>query len=301
MMEKKIKTITAYRFDYMPGDEENEEVQLDGYKTASEEFDSNHKLLKEVTYDENEEIEQVYVYKYNENGFLTEETLYYDTEEIVNRKTYTLNDKGLIIKEIVYYSETEKDTIEYKYNDIDQILEKVHQNQEGVIESTEKFVYFNNNLVENSVYDAENKLTSQKLHKFDEKGREIEYINNDLVEDIRFTKEYTYDEQGRRIESLTYNDNNQLTEKQLVEYATGNKPSQIIEETAFRKSTTRFTYDERGNLILQEEYNRKEELVSKINRVFDENNLLLESDIVINSMKDDIGMHYLMKNEYSFF
>jgi len=67
-MNKKIKSITAFHFDYIPHEEAEEEIQIEGYKTALEEFDNSSNLVKEITFDENENIEQVYVYKYNENG-----------------------------------------------------------------------------------------------------------------------------------------------------------------------------------------------------------------------------------------
>jgi hypothetical protein len=300
-MDKKIKSITALRFDYMKGETQEEEVQLDGFKTALEEFDEKGNLLKETTYDDNEEIEQVYVYKYNEKGYLIEEILYYDAEiELVSRKEYVLHDNGLKHKEIVHYSEEEYDTIEYRYNDKNQLTEKVQFNNSGEVETTEKFIYGGINLIENVVYDAQDKPLSQKYYTYDEKGNEIEFQSNDLVEDIKFSKEYSYDEKGRRIESLTYNDKNQLREKLLYDYGNESKPLQIIEETPFKKNTVKLTYDEKGNTVCQEEYNRQEVLINKITRTFGEGDLLLESDIIINNVKDDIGIHYMIKNEYEF-
>jgi hypothetical protein len=300
-MNNKIKSITAYHIDFMPGDEEQDEIQVEGYKTALEEFDNSSNLIKEVTLDENENIEQIYVYKYNDNGKMTEEILYYESDEVIHKKTYTINEKGQRIKEIVHYSEEEYDTIIYTYNDKDQLTEKINYNIDEEIESTQKFIYLNQNLVEDSIYDGKNKLLFQKLYKYDEKGNEIEFQSNDLVEDIKFSKEYSYDDLGRRIESLTYNEKNQLKEKSIFEYTTGNKPTQITEETAFKKNTAKFSYDEKGNIICQEEYNRNNNLINSIKRVYDENNNLLESDIIINNIKDDISQHYKMKNEYEFF
>jgi hypothetical protein len=92
-----------------------------------------------------------------------------------------------------------------------------------------------------------------------------------------------------------------LREKLLYEYGNDNKPLQIIEETPFKKNTLKFTYDEKGNTINQEEYNRQDVLINKISRSFGEENLLTESDIVINNVKDDIGTHYMIRNEYEFF
>ncbi len=300
-MNKKIKSITAYHFDFVPADEEQEEIQLDGYKTALEEFDDKSNLIKEVTFNQSEEIEQVYVYMYNEKGILTEEILYYDTDDIVNRKTFSINEKGIKIKEIVYYSEDEYDTIIYHYDDKDKLIEKVHYSMDQEIETTEKFVYADDNLVENSIYNDDSKLIFQKLFKYDEKANETEYKSNDLIENIIITKIHSYDEENRITETLTYNGKDQLTEKLLYEYNTGGKPVQIIDETAFKKNTIKFSYDNRGNLICQEEYNRNNELINKINRKYDENNLLLESDVVINNIKQGITEHYSTKNEYEYF
>ena len=300
-MNKKIKSITALHFDYIPNEEGEEEIQLEGYKTALEEFDNSSNLVKEITFDENENIEQVYVYKYNENGKPIEEILYYDSDEVVNRKTYKISGNGNIEKETIFYSEEEMDTIAFNYNEENQLTEKVHYNSDNEIETIEKYVYLNNNLVENSIYDGANKLTFQKLFKYNEKNNEIEFESNDLIENIKFRKEYDYDGEGRRIESLTYNAKEQLIEKSNYEYNKGNKAVQIIEETAFKKNTIKFSYDEIGNMICQEEYNKNNELISSIKRVYDENNLHLETDVIINKIKEGITQHYLTKNEYEFY
>lgn len=300
-MNKKIKSITAYHFDFVPADEEQEETQLDGYKTAMEEFDNKSNLIKEVTFNQSEEIEQVYVYKYNEKGILTEEILYYDTDDVINRKTFSINEKGNKIKEIVYYSEDEYDTIIYHYDDKDKLIEKVHYSMDQEIETNEKFVYSNDNVIENSVYSGDNKLIYQKLFKYDEKSNEIEYSSNDLVENIVITKIHSYDEENRITETLTYNAKDQLTEKLLYEYNNDGKTAQITDETAFKKNTIKFSYDDMGNLICQEEFNRNNDLINKISRSYDENNLLLESDVVINNIKEGLTEHYLTKNEYEYF
>jgi len=151
-MAKKIKSISAIRTDYMPGEEDDdEEIQVSEFKTALEEFDDNSNLIKEITFDENEAIEQVYQYKYNEKGKLIEEALYYDSEEVVNRKSFEYNEKENLEKEIIFYSEEEIDTIAFRYNEAEKLIEKTTINSNNEVETTEKFVYLNNNLIENSI------------------------------------------------------------------------------------------------------------------------------------------------------
>jgi len=299
-MGKIYKSITVLKHDFldesMLDNLDDEEVEVEPIPSYRTEYDINGKILKEISYTHDGEIEQITINKYNDKGFLIEEILYAgDEEEIIEHISYELHDDGRIKKRLTHYQEGADDILEHIYNADGLLKEKVMTDNESEISPKEIFEYNRGLLIKESEYNGEGKLIKESTYEYDSKGNIIEEAKWDTYDNQKITYKYQYLDNGNRKQTMVYNHEGQLVEKTVfVEDTLGNLIS-MSEETPYGTKTTNFVYDERKNLLQQIETNSAGDINSRVERVYNADNQVIESSVFIDRHGTGADQHYILK------
>jgi len=250
-MEKKIKSITLFKNDYLLDDVQSEELNLKGYKYSETKYDTQGNVLAEIKYSQDDEIMEKVVNRYDENGHLIEEIYYMDENEIAERRSFDRDENSKIFKEYKHYLDESKDTIEYKYDTQGLLIEKVTYDVDGDIERKDTYLYSNAKPIEHKSYDEEGNLVFEKLLTYDDSGQVVESVEWDEERDERIKLVENYDDMGNKKETLRYNDQDQLVEKMTYVADEQGRLAKLIEETLYTNSTTNIEYDEHIGLETQ--------------------------------------------------
>jgi YD repeat-containing protein len=299
MAKQKIKENLVFRKELVLKDTTAEHLEEREYLLSKTCYDENGNLISETQYDSSENIMQETVYTYNEKGRLVEEILRDSEGFDVEHKSFELDESGKIIREFRHYMDEPYDTIEYVY-DGDLIIKKESIDFDGEAENTEEFVYRDGLLIENILKDQDSEIISLKQWVYDEKKNIIELKEIDFSQGVETRTEYEYYDSGNKKAVLVFDVADELIERTLI---TENEKGQIIrvvEENTRKKNTTNMVYDDKGNVVYQEEFDRNGELISKIKREYNEDNMIVESEVYVNGMGRGLSRNYTLRQEYTF-
>jgi len=296
-----IKTITTHKMDYMQARTDADFTDVTPTISSFTEFDEQGHTLTEITYFPSGEIEHKCESKYNDKGLLIEEVLINDEGAIDERKKFEYNDKDQVIKEFLIYQDESSDTTTYSYDDAGRLIEKVTLDPDGEFESKKEFVYENQNLVKETVSDADQKILRETCCVFDAKGNEIEITEFDAEDGNKIKTEFIYNEEGKRTESLRYNFKGEAVSQNFYKEDEKGQLIEIIEQTKFSKSITQLSYDDKGNMIDQLETNKAGELISRISRTFNEDNNLVEVAVTNDRHGMGLNQNYVIQYQYEYF
>ena len=300
-MNNSIKIESIYKIDVIIQNINSKELDVTKNKYSYKENDKDGNTTLEINYDAFGTIAEKIVRKFDDRKFLVEEIYYDEGEEIAERKTYERNDDGTIKFEFTHYLDNSFDTLSYQYDGEKNVVSKILKDDEGFVESNEKFEYKNNKLVKKVVYDDNNKLIEELIYRYDENGNVLEYSNKekDKYNNYRIVDEY--DEKNNRVKSLKYNFNNKLVQISTYLFDEKNRAVKVINEDQNGITTTHLKYDDNDHLIFQEELNANDEINSSVERKYDESGNILQSKVFIDMHGMGMNQNYILKYEYEFF
>ena len=298
-MEKNIKSVTVFKKDYFSGTSPTD-ADIEEIIYTRTVYDEKKNIVKEEKYFPDGSIEQLYDYRYNEQGQLIEEILYHEENEIADRKTFENDENGRIIKEFRHYQDGTADTTFYKYDEYNNLIEKISVDSDNQVESKEINEYNNGKLVKKEIFEGEKELVLLNIFSFDEKGNEIESVTWDSEENKKRKFVNEFDDKGQKIKTLVYNDAEQLIARTTFSFNDKNQISQIVEESAYDKNTITLIYDEQNNVIKEEEFNKDNVLNYILNKKYDPDNLILESEVSIDRHGQGMNQHYILRYDYKF-
>jgi hypothetical protein len=216
---KEIKVYTAS----INRDGEVRQEYLSFYQKLSDE----DRLMEEITFSGEDEIESKTLYEYDENGRVIKEMNYFEDEEFSD---------GRVLK----------------YNKFDQ-LEEIHiQYADG--SETIQLYERQPNLSIIRYFSEYNELEYTEERKTDEKNNLIEFIKFGPAKEVEHKIDLIYDEYGRLTESRDDNIMEDFRSVTRLDYDDKGNPSREI------------AYTEKGNIISsrQYEYNENNEVVKEI-------------------------------------
>ncbi|MFW5687916.1 MAG: hypothetical protein ACOCXV_03210 [Bacteroidota bacterium] len=261
-------------------------------------FDKEGRVISEIQYDSDGHISQEHLYTYDENGFLLEEMLREEDGFVAEHKTFEPDEKGRIAKEMRHYMDGSFDTITCSYNEEGLLSKKVSVDPDGDTESTEEYTYTGGRLTHYILKDGDDEVLTEKSMVYDDDGNVVELTEYDASEDTTLRREMEYYPSGNRKLALTYNSKGQLVEKISLRENEKGQPVQMTEETHHKKNTVNMSYDAAGNVILQEEFDKNGELISKVERTFDEQQRLVSSEVFIHGAGRGPSRNYTLRQEY---
>ena len=164
----KIKTATLYKYDYVLKDINSEEFELKGGLYNKTTFDEEGRTLSEMKFEGSGGIEQHYEYDYNEKGVRTADRSFDENGELVDDMEYSVDHKGKTLFAYKKYLDGSKDTITYRYDEADNLIEKELRSDEDELEYVEKFKFEGNNEILHELWDEENELVYRKETTYNE-------------------------------------------------------------------------------------------------------------------------------------
>ncbi len=207
-------------------------------------YDPSGKLTEESWF-YGESLDKKYIHKYDARGFETEFLCVLFDGAIEFRYTYRYDARGNRTFESYYEKNAFSYKNAFKYNDANQLIEKISYGTDDETIS-----------VENYRYDANKNITLETRH--------------DLRSNIDLKTAYKYDAGKNLIETVEYI-GSKLSRR--FEYAY-NKNNKIVEETNFNEDQSieyrvRYRYDDSENLIEEIKYNSKDGIIYKMTYKYD--------------------------------
>jgi antitoxin component YwqK of YwqJK toxin-antitoxin module len=300
-MKSKIKSISLHKFDYVLKDINSEEFELKGNLYSKTIYDEAGKTLSEIKFDQHGGIEQHYEYAYNDDGEKTSEKSYDEQGELVDHMEYSLDMKGKVLFAYKNYLDGSRDTITYRYDEAGNLIEKELRNDEDEVESLDKYAYELGKEVLHESWGEDQELVFRKATSYNGKGDIVEEKTWSIETDatIRVINEYNDDGQLQGVRSLDEDENELFN----VSYKYDDK-GQIIgveEDSEGRIAFTHIEYDEQGNAVVQEEKGSEGEINSHIERRYDEEGNIVESEAIVDRHGAGMNQHYILKYEYEFY
>lgn len=297
-MTKNIQTITIYRKD-LPLERSDTssrgEEQIVSKTTYHPDFD---KITLEEQYGANGDLEQSTEFTYDEKGFLIREVLKEADGTVMEENSYEADEQQRVAREYLHYADGSRDTITYTYDNEGNIIKKEITDADGDVEETEEFQYEGGNLIFEVKRDELGERIAEKRYHYED-GRLLEIESMDGIEGKEYQRVYTYDEQGHRDSVMIYDADSNPLERVLLENDDKGRPVKIVEENLQKKNTSYLRYDDRGNAIFQEEFDLKGDLVSRVERKYDEDGRLIESLIEQNIIPYGVSRRYLVRHVYT--
>jgi YD repeat-containing protein len=300
MAKHKIKENLLFRKELVLKDTTAEHLEEREFLHSKTCYDENGNIISETQYDASGNIMQETVYKYDEKGRLVDEVLRDSEGFDAEHKSFELDESGKVIREFRHYMDETYDTINYIY-DGDLIIKKESIDFDGEVENMEEFIYQDGLMIENTIKDQDGEIISSKHLVYDEKKNIIEVKEIDYSEGIETRTEYEYYDSGNKKAVMVFDVTDELIERTLL---TENEKGQIIrvvEENTRKKNTTNMAYDDQGNVVYQEEFDRNGELISKVKREYDKENMIVASEVYVSGMGRGLSRNYTLRQEYTFY
>lgn len=281
---KKIKKETAYRIEYILKSKDSTPEETGRYKSSYREFDENQNVILDITYLEDESVDQKYVNEF-EGVKLIDEKVYFGSDELSEHNSYEY-DGDVLSNMIIHYQDGSRDNIRYEYDDNNNLLRKETRDEDDDIEELELRNYDNGLLISSKIFengDLENPVREESV-EYDEEGRIIQKVTYDHQEERNQKQVFDYDENGYENMIKTYV-NGQLQQKAIFKRDELGRASQIIEEEPGQRVKVYQEFDDRGNVVKQQIYDKNEHELYNVHRKYDDNGNMTESLI----LKDEHG------------
>ena len=298
---EKIRSITSRKFDIIAEDSNPDLKETPCKKLNYKVLDKFGNTVKDIKYDDFEDIEEIIENVYDDKGNLIEEKIFLNEDEPAERKTYKIDENGKIANEFTHYLDESIDTVSYEYDADGNLIKKVLTDSDGVVESKEIFKYKNGKEISYVFYNEDDELIAERINGYDESGNLLRTIYFNSEEDEKYRIENTYNDDNRLVKTLKFDENDDLIEKFSYKHNDKGRVIEVITENQNENNISTFKYDDNGNVVEQKEKNIDETLIHFIEREFDENGNILKITVFINGSDTMPDMNYILEYEYEFY
>ncbi len=294
---RKIKSITVYKKNIDRSESGGDQEIMVSKEVFHPDFDKPV-LLEQ--YGPDGQLEQTTSYEYDDKGFLIRETLKEADGTVMEEKSFEPDEKLRISREYLHYADGSRDTITYTYDQNGRVIRKETADPDGEVEEAREMSYQDDQLVHQAVKHADGDIIEEHRYVY-EGGLLQEALHYNGQEGSSQKRIYSYDDKGHRESVLVYDEADNLIERILFDNDDEGRPIKVVEENRQKKNTIHMRYENHGNVAFQEEFDLKGNLVSRVERIYNEDELLLESRIeaVIPAM--GTSHNYVVKQKYAFF
>lgn len=296
-----IKTVILKKYDYVLKDMNSEEFELKGRIYSRTEYDEEGRTVAEIRYDENGDIEEHYAYEYNEKGVRTAEKSFDESGELIDHMEYKVDPDGKILLAWKHYADGSKDTFSYRYDKEGNLVEKEVSTDEDELEQRERFGYENGKQVLHETWGEDNELTYRKETIYDGQGNVKQELRWNAENDSTTKTINEYDDEGELISVSAFDQDSDLLFKVVYERDKDKNITLIREESADRNVHTLIDYDDKGNAVVQVEKDVNGVINSRIERTYDENGRVIETEALIDRHGMGMNQHYILRYEYELY
>ncbi len=293
---KQVSVERIYNLDLNGGQTEINENLL----TKELFFDEQGNLIKETTFNPPGVVDQTIESKYDAKNRIIEEICLDADEEMLEKTLFFWNEENKKVKEEKYYLDGAIDTTIFTYNPNGDLIEKIQKDDDDEIESKEVFNYQDKLLLEHLKFGEDEELEEKSTYTI-ENGKIAIEIHWESAEQVETKKEFRFSKDGSMEKKLFYNAKNELIKKiEFLKYKNG-FVEEFIEEDQYHKNTTKIAYDENNNVIKQEQLNRNGETNHRIERIFNQDQQILETLTFVNAGGQGVNMHFKEVHQYEYY
>lgn len=298
---RKIKSITLHKHDYKLKDINSEEFELKGGVYNKTTYDEGGRTLSELKFLSDGSIEQHYEYTYNEQGVKTSEKAFDEYGDLMDDMEYSVDTNGKILFAYKNYLDGSRDTITYRYDEKGNLIEKELRSEDDEVEYLDKYTYDGEHEIHHESWDEDNELVFRKESIYDEKGNVVEdkTWESESNDTIRVVNEF--DDAGQMCGVSSFSGDGKLLFRVDYERNEQGHITFVKEVSPGREVSTEFEYDEQGNALVQIEANGDGEINSRIERSFDEDGNVIDSEAILDHHGMGMNQHYVLKYEYEFY
>jgi len=234
---------------------------VNGFITNKQDF-HNSIILKE------------YIFHYDSENKLLEDTEIDSEQNMIVKSNYLYDTIGLLNEYIIILPDSIISKIVYKYNTQNCLVEKVHLDSEGSVES--KYIYVYDSLGNKAeifeYFDNDEKFESRYFYQYDNFGNELETARFSKYNKIMYKTQKKYNGKNKLLElkHISYSDSEQIIE--ITNYDYDNHNNLISETVLFNDSfdkQVKYQYDGYGNLIQKIEYNSKKQPNNRTDYIYE--------------------------------
>ncbi|MBW6490504.1 MAG: hypothetical protein K0B15_04835 [Lentimicrobium sp.] len=297
-MEKKIKKIELYRTNVVLTDPDEAGDLMEEMLISEIFYDEDGNETERITYSPSGDVEEYIITKY-EKGQPIEEILELEGE-VAERTTREFDDSGVLLREFRHYQDGEPDEISYVYEN-GKPVQKVVTDSDG--EEGEKYTwhYVDGKILKEESFDEYGTTDFIKTYTYSGSGllEETEEIRVSNGEQSRLVS--LYDEKGNMVQEKRYDARGNLRVRITTAMGDNNHPAQTEEETILGKTISVFGWDEHGNNTKLTEQTAEGEVISVIERNYDESGLVQATEVKMEPALNRPGQHYTLRYAYSFY
>lgn len=298
----KIKSIYAWRYDYILRSVTDTEFDIVKNPLTVKEYDADGNLILSKDYGPGGTISNYFEYEYRD-GKLAVQKIFSDENELGQTEYYEYDGQGKLVKTIVEYLDGSRDAIIHTYDKDGNKLSSITKDEEDDEEGQREYWEYENGLpVAYKLINDFGEIEEEEELIYNDRGQLIEQNVHNSLDNSRYTEKNTYNEAGQLVLWQRYNEKGKLIEEKSFEY--DNKGRVIVEKTENAKSSLLRSrkYDDRGNEIYtREEEEDSEQPIFEVWREFDEDNQQSISKVVIYGDEQQAGSKYEVKYSYKFY
>lgn len=292
-----LKSVTSFRAVHTEGLEE-EEIRKNEYRFQVSNYDGKGNLVSEESYLPEGDLEHKSTYTYNGLGQLIEEILLEGDEFISEHKTMEYDSEGRLLKEVLHYSDESFDETTISYDSFNRVIGRTTQSDEGEAGNRMVMEYESDLLIAEIEFDEENNIILEKRLEYDEKGNLISESLSSPEGTSKLT--FEYDEAGNRSVTRRYDNEGRLVEKNSYSRDEQGRVKEVKEESRSGIEILRMEYDTNGNNTIQETVDSNDVAISRIERVYDVHNRIIQTRVNVAGSGQRPAQDYRIRfeNEY---
>jgi len=227
---------------------------------------------------------------------MREQMVYLDENTVAEHQFFEYQGDKLI-KQITKYQEGEDETL-WTYDNNGRLLSKITYD-EG--DETEKTSYeYEGDKIRKQTFESGD-LILEEIETLDNQNRVKERMVNDLIEEEKNVTFFSYTSDGLLQNETLKTIDGKLIQNIENEYNENGKMISVITKTPNSLSKLILKYDDQGNEIYQLETNENEEINHHVERKFDSEGNILETEVEVFYHGQGMDNHYQIKYEYEFF
>jgi hypothetical protein len=298
MAEQKIKETIVYRKEVVLKDTSADYLEEHEYMFSKEVFDHAGNKIYDAHYDDTGKVIQEICFYYNDKRLLIEEKIMDGDGCMEEHKKFEYDQNDKLIKEFHYYMDDTFDTVK-TFHDGNNVVRKEVYDFDNELERTEQYYYEDGMLIKMEVKDQE--LTFRKEIRYDTKKLPVEIVEYDAIENSTIKTINEYYPSGNKKAVQVFNENDELVERTILTENEKGHIVKVVEENSSKKNTITMEYDDQGNVLLHHEYDRYGELVNKVQREYNDKNMLSCSKVFMNGAGKNFSRNYELRQDYVFF
>ena len=221
-----MKNLTIIKKEYQRVGYDEHDIEPLEFVEVKAEYNEAGQITREERFDADGNINTLTVNQYDEQHRLVQSEQF-DQDNILLQKTVNTYEGDTLTQQSNFFGESDFEYVTKFVYDSDGNLIRQEMYDDGELDYVEKAMeYADGRLVKETENDDYGKAMYVNTYAYDEQGRVIRHVRDEVQNKDRRTYEFTYDANGNRIKDLIYDYGNALIAKT---YRTFDEQNRLVE------------------------------------------------------------------------